>query len=122
MMQRHFVPLSMFTVRSWDIHRESIVGRPQLWKKTSGRKTYVHQAMPANPDRKSVSSLVQVMGISESSFDYLLTNERRCEFQLRGLLHPPGSALIFVVEALMSAERSLHPAGGRRAAGHWQIA
>jgi hypothetical protein len=42
---------------------------------------YVHQAKPANPARTSISSWL--MGISESSFDYPPTNERRCAFQSR---------------------------------------
>src|SRR5882724_10525821 len=42
--------------------------RPQLWNQTRGKKTYVHQAKPANPARKSIS--LSVMGIiSESSGD-----------------------------------------------------
>jgi hypothetical protein len=42
---------------------------------------YVHQAKPANAARTAIS--FSVMGISESSFDYPPTNERRCAFQSR---------------------------------------
>jgi hypothetical protein len=42
---------------------------------------YVHQAKPANPERTIIS--LSLMGISESSFDYPPTNERRCAFQSR---------------------------------------
>jgi hypothetical protein len=42
---------------------------------------YVHQAKPANADRTAISS--SLMGVSESSFDYPPTNERRCAFQSR---------------------------------------
>jgi hypothetical protein len=48
--------------------RQSMLERPQLWNQTRGKKTYVHQAKPANPARKSIS--LSVMGIiSESSGD-----------------------------------------------------
>ena len=42
---------------------------------------YVHQAKPANPARTTISS--SLMRISESSFDYPPTTERRCAFQSR---------------------------------------
>jgi hypothetical protein len=42
---------------------------------------YVHQAKPANAARTAIS--FSLMGISESSFDYPPTNERRCAFQSR---------------------------------------
>ena len=61
-----------------DIHQ---ITRPQVWNQTRGRKTYVHQAKPANADRTTISS--SLMGVSESSFDYPPTNERRCAFQSR---------------------------------------
>jgi hypothetical protein len=48
--------------------RQSMLEQPQLWNQTRGKKTYVHQAKPANPARKSIS--LSVMGIiSESSGD-----------------------------------------------------
>jgi hypothetical protein len=54
----------------------------------------VHQAKPTNPARKSISS--SVMGISESSFDYPPTNERRCAFQLHGQIRRSASPIFFL--------------------------
>ena len=44
---------------------------------------YVHQAKPANADRTIIFISASLMGVSESSFDYPPTNERRCAFQSR---------------------------------------